>query len=239
MALHRHRDGIGRWLLAAALGACLAGPVAPAAAHPPADYGPAWWVPASSSNFARANRPISTRITRIVIHVTVLTYPRTLFAFQNPRSEVSAHYVVRSSDGRITQMVHNRDIAWHAGNRLYNATSIGIEHEAFPTNCGWYTDPMYRASARLSASLARRYGIPIDRRHIIGHSEVPDPFHPGRFGGAGGHTDPGLCWNWFKYMGLVRSYAGIGLRSPAALAPRPVRPSPRPPASAATRRLPE
>jgi N-acetylmuramoyl-L-alanine amidase len=239
MALHRHRDGIGRWLLAGALGACLTGPVAPAAAHAPADYGPAWWVPASSSNFARTNRPTSTRITRIIIHVTVLTYPRTLFAFQNPRAQVSAHYVVRSSDGRITQMGHDRDVAWHAGNRLYNATSIGIEHEAFPTNCGWYTDPMYRASARLSASLARRYGIPIDRAHIIGHSEVPNPFRPGRFGGAGGHTDPGVCWNWFKYMGLVRGYAGLGLRSPAALAPRRVRPSPRPPASAATRRLPE
>ncbi|MFL5821730.1 MAG: N-acetylmuramoyl-L-alanine amidase [Solirubrobacteraceae bacterium] len=236
MALLRHRGGLGFWLVAAALGACLVGPVAPAAAYPPADYGPAWWVPASPSNYARANRPYSTRITRIVIHVTVLTYPRTLFAFQNPRSGVSAHYVVRSLDGRITQMVHNRDIAWHAGNRYYNATSIGIEHEAFTNNCGWYTDAMYRASARLVASLARRYGIPIDRAHIIGHSEVPDPFRPGRFGGAGGHTDPGVCWNWFKYMGLVRGYAGLGPRPATSSAPRVV--PPRPPASAATRRLP-
>src|SRR5581483_3287784 len=57
---------------------------------------------------------------------------------------------------------------------------------------------------------------------IIGHSEVPDPNHPGQFGGAGHHTDPGQYWDWTKYMNLVRTYAGS-----SAPAPQPS-PSPSP-----------
>ena len=38
---------------------------------------------------------------------------------------------------------------------------------------------MYRSSAQLSAYLAIKYLIPIDRKHFIGHNEVPDPNHPG------------------------------------------------------------
>jgi hypothetical protein len=113
-------------------------------------------------------------------------------------------------------MVHERDIAWHAGNRQYNATSIGIEHEAYVHDCAWYTDAMYESSARLVAYLTRKYGIPVDRAHIIGHAQVPDPHHPGEFGGWAHHVDPGPCWNWSNYLALVRADAG----------PIPVQPTP-------------
>jgi hypothetical protein len=53
----------------------------------------------------------------------------------------------------------------------------------------------------------RRYLLPIDRRHLIGHNEVPDPFHPGLFGGYSHHTDPGRYWDWRRYLAYVRSYA--------------------------------
>ena len=82
-----------------------------------------------------------------------------------------------------------------------------IEHEAFVRSCTWYTDAMYRSSARLVAYLVLKYGIPLDRAHVIGHNEVPDPNNPGRRGGVSGHSDPGPCWNWNKYMALVREYA--------------------------------
>jgi hypothetical protein len=57
------------------------------------------------------------------------------------------------------------------------------------------------------AWIARADGIPIDRQHIIGHSEVPDPNDPTQFGGAEHHTDPGRYWNWQLYMKLVRHFA--------------------------------
>jgi N-acetyl-anhydromuramyl-L-alanine amidase AmpD/photosystem II stability/assembly factor-like uncharacterized protein len=173
-----------------------------------ADYQTASWVAASPQNFQRADRPFSSPITRIVIHTTEAPYAAAIRYFAHAGPVASADYVIRSSDGAITQMVHESDIAWHSGNRQYNATSIGIEHEAFVHNCSWYTTAMYRSSARLVAHLADKYGIPIDRAHIIGHYQVPDPYHVGEFGGWAHHTDPGPCWNWRRYMRLIRTDAG-------------------------------
>lgn len=172
-----------------------------------ADYPYARWFPASRRNYARASRPRSGPIKLIVIHVTEGSYGGSIAWFANPSARVSAHYVVRSSDGEVTQTVHDKDVAWHAGNSAVNAVSIGIEHEGYESNCRWYTDAMYRGSARLVAYLAQKYGIPLDRRHVIGHAEVPDPDGHG-WGGADHHTDPGPCWKWGRYMGLVRMYAG-------------------------------
>lgn len=185
------------------------------------DYPLASWVPANRSNYTTSNRPVSYQIKRIVIHVTDGSYASAISWFQDSAAAASAHYVIRSSDGAITQMVRHRDIAWHAGNWPYNTTSIGIEHEAIADDCSWYTAAMYRSSARLVASLVERYAIPIDRQHIIGHSEVPDPFHAGQYGGADHHTDPGRCWNWTTYLQFVRRYASAAPASspPASASP--------------------
>jgi hypothetical protein len=94
-------------------------------------------------------------------------------------------------------MVREKDIAWHAGNWTYNTQSIGIEHEGWVSDASWYTDAMYRASAALTRNVCLKYGIPMDRSHIIGHSEVP----------GATHTDPGQYWNWTYYMQLVTQSA--------------------------------
>jgi hypothetical protein len=157
------------------------------------DYGPGAWVPASTSNYTASSRETSYPINYVVIHTTQGSYSSTINWFQNPAASVSAHYVIRSSDGAITQMVREKDIAWHAGNWTYNTQSVGIEHEGFVDNPSWYTDPMYRASAALTRNICQKYGIPMTRSHIIGHSEVP----------SATHTDPGPNWNWTYYMQLV------------------------------------
>jgi N-acetyl-anhydromuramyl-L-alanine amidase AmpD len=169
------------------------------------DYPNALWSAASSANYTTESRPVTERIDMVVIHVTQGSYAGTISWFRNSAAGASAHYVVRSSDGQVTQMVREKDVAWHAGNRTVNHESIGIEHEGYIDDCSWFTDAMYQSSAALTASLVRKYGIPVDRDHIIGHSEVPDPFNPGQFGGADHHRDPGPCWDWDKYMALVRA----------------------------------
>ncbi|MFI6324454.1 N-acetylmuramoyl-L-alanine amidase [Nonomuraea sp. NPDC050556] len=161
------------------------------------DYPGALWVPASTANYAVSNRPIDEPIDRIIIHVTQGSYAGTISWFQNPSAAVSAHYVVRSSDGQITQMVREKDRAWHAGVSSYNHRSVGIEHEGYIDNASWFTDQMYRASAALTRNIADRYGIPKDRTHIIGHVEVP----------GADHTDPGPYWNWSTYMSYVTGAA--------------------------------
>ncbi|MGP4111455.1 peptidoglycan-binding protein [Streptomyces sp. 4N509B] len=152
------------------------------------DYGPARWVPADPSNYTTGR---SSAITAVVIHVTQGSYAGAISWMQNPSSDVSSHYVIRSSDGEVTQMVRERDTAWHA--RGGNAYSVGIEHEGWVDEPSWFTDAMYRSSAALTRHLADRYDIPKNRQHIVGHVEVP----------GNDHTDPGPHWDWSYYMQLV------------------------------------
>jgi N-acetyl-anhydromuramyl-L-alanine amidase AmpD len=169
------------------------------------DYAGALWEPASPLNYTVADRPAADPITRLVIHVAEGSWASTYSWFRNPRAEAAAHYVV-SSTGRVAQMVPDRDIAWHAGNWAYNERSVGIEHAGF-TNVTRFPDAEYRGSAKLAAWLADTYLIAPDRAHVIGHSQVPDPNHPGQWGGVDHHTDPGGTWDWARYMAYLRADA--------------------------------
>ncbi|MFF5253412.1 N-acetylmuramoyl-L-alanine amidase [Streptomyces leeuwenhoekii] len=192
--------GRRRLLMGAALAtvphALLSGPRA--GARPQAvDHPGAEWQPASPSNYTVANRPTSHRLDHVVIHVTQETYADTLSIFRDPQRKVSAHYVVRSADGHIAQCVREAGIAWHAGNWDYNTRSIGIEHEGWVDRPAYFTHALYEQSARLTAAVCARYGIPKDRAHIIGHHEVP----------GSDHTDPGPYWDWTRYIRLVNLLA--------------------------------
>jgi N-acetyl-anhydromuramyl-L-alanine amidase AmpD len=155
-------------------------------------------------NKTGSNRTAKT-IDAIVIHDTEGRFVGSVRFLQRARARGSAHFVV-SRRGQIVQLVPVKDVAWHAGNAWWNLHAIGIEHEGWAGR-GGYTVAEYRASAQLVAYLAHRWGIPLDRRHIIGHAEVPNPRWPGHYGGISGHTDPGGFWNWRGYMWLVRYYA--------------------------------
>jgi len=162
----------------------------------PLGYELATWNPAHGSNYSNGNRTPAD-IDQIIVHTTEGSYSGTQSWFKDPAANVSSHYIVRSSDGDITQMVDDSDYAWHVF--CANERSIGIEHEGFVAAPGtWYTDEMYDSSARLSAWLANQYLIPIDRNHILGHLE---------FTSCTDHDDPGPGWDWDKYMGLIQQYA--------------------------------
>jgi len=166
------------------------------------DYPWALWEPASTRNYTFADRQNDVAITRLVIHVAEGGFASTYQWFKNPGVGASAHYVV-SSTGQVAQMVPEHDIAWHAGNWLYNETSVGIEHAGY-TYGAPFPSAEYRGSARLAGYLARKYAITPDRSHVIGHNQVPDPNHPGEYGGVSHHTDPGPHWNWPLYMAYLR-----------------------------------
>jgi hypothetical protein len=108
---------------------------------------------------------------------------------------VSAHYLVRSADGHLGQMVDEKDVAWHDG--CFNATTIGLEHEGYMEKpARWYTDAMYVASAKLTAYLCDKYGIPKERGLIVAHGDASD---------CSDHTDPGAGWDWDYYIDLVKT----------------------------------
>ena len=175
------------------------------------DYPRSRWYGNGGSNYTESRREPTYDINTIVIHVTQGSWSSAINYFASSSNDrASAHYTVRSSDGFIGQSVHEPDVAWHAGWWPTNSHSIGIEHEGYTNKPGWFTNAMYRSSARLAAYLAVKYHVPINRKHIIGHSEVP-----GCSGGGGGvdcHTDPGHYWKWHKYMDLVKGYARASTR---------------------------
>ncbi len=167
--------------------------------------------PGNYGNYDKAGRPASMltpsgqparmNIKYIVIHDTEGSYTGAINTFQNPTSYVSANYVIRSSDGAITEMVRPNDVSWAAGNWYVNMHAVNIEHEGFAAQGKtWYTAAMYRSSAALVRYLASKYAIPLNRAHILGHDDVPGPTNALT---AGQHWDPGPFWNWNHFMALV------------------------------------
>jgi hypothetical protein len=191
-----------RFTLLAALAALVAAPLPATAARlvpPPVDF------VGGAVDFTPAHRrPQQIRL--IVIHVTDGSFLGTISWFRNPLARASANFVV-SRTGAIAELVPKRDIAWHAGNWAVNRESVGIEHEGVTGSPAGFTTAEYRASAHLVAYLVRTSFIPIDRQHIIGHSQVPDPNDPLLGGGIDNHSDPGPFWNWARYLRLVRRFA--------------------------------
>jgi hypothetical protein len=176
-----------------------------------ADYGPALWNPAATCNFSsRAGIAISA----ITIHTVQGSYSGCISWFQNCSAGVSAHYVIRSSDGQVTQMVNEADKAWHVGSE--NPYTIGYEHEGFVSDPSWYTMEMYNSSADLSRDVVNSgYGIPAPRTYfgdasatvetlggctkIKGHQHFANQ----------SHTDPGINWDWELYYQLINDNPAV------------------------------
>ncbi|WP_254389553.1 N-acetylmuramoyl-L-alanine amidase [Streptomyces sp. AC550_RSS872] len=166
------------------------------------------WIPAPYEKFGDddygnhdlGDRPASADIDYIVVHDTEGAWEGVLTMVQDP-TYVSWQYTLRSTDGHVAQHVKAKDVAWHAGNWYVNAKSIGLEHEGFLAKPdAWYTEAMYRSSARLVTYLAKKYGIPLDRQHILGHDTVPGATTSTI---SGMHTDPGPYWDWRHYFELL------------------------------------
>jgi N-acetyl-anhydromuramyl-L-alanine amidase AmpD len=144
--------------------------------------------PVAQSNFTvgRGGRAIDT----IIIHTQQGSEQGTEAWFANPEAHASAHYGI-GFDGKVADFVDDANTAWHSGSAEYNKRSIGIELEGFYER-GRFLPEMMQSLITLLETLIVRYNIPRDRKHIIGHNEVPDPKHPGQFGGLNHHQDPGI-----------------------------------------------
>jgi N-acetyl-anhydromuramyl-L-alanine amidase AmpD len=178
------------------------------------DYPLAIWDPAPECNWEPRTKPIKA----IVIHYTEGSYAGCISWFKNCDAQVSAHYVIRSADGQVTQMVREADKAWHA--RSANGYTIGIEHEAYGNIWSFFTEEMYRSSADLVRDICSRVAAIDGHRtfyrdtldsgiclnygvhdlggedactKIRGHQHYPDQTH----------TDPGPYWDWNYYYKLI------------------------------------
>lgn len=112
--------------------------------------------------------------------IGVGTYAGAISWFQHPdNNNSSAHFVIRASDGEISQCVLVQYSAWHCGASGYpdnNRRSIGVEHESTAANPDlWYSVPMLEASTDMARYFADLYSIPKVRAlpGIRGHNEMP------------------------------------------------------------------
>jgi N-acetyl-anhydromuramyl-L-alanine amidase AmpD len=171
------------------------------------EYGPAIWTPTPSCNFSSRS---GTAVSAITIHTVQGSYSGAISWAQNCNSGVSYHYVIRSSDGQVTQMVLEGSKAWHVGSE--NPYTIGYEHEGYVNNPVWYTNAMYQSSANLSKDiilsgygingLRTYYGAASSGSNVLGscvkikgHQHYPNQTH----------TDPGINWDWEKYYRLINN----------------------------------
>lgn len=145
----------------------------------------------------------------VVIHVTEGNFAGAVSWLKSPKSNVSAHYVIRSRDGLVKQLVKSTDKAWHV--RCWNPVTIGIEHEGFIDQPEYFTPEMYLSSAKLTRYLVDSLNIPDDNLHVFGHDFWTkkefdqSPIAP--LGKCQTHTDPGPNWDWKGYLSLVQSMA--------------------------------
>lgn len=127
------------------------------------------WI--GSPNFDTNRKPID----RIIIHWFGVGKQAGADAqFQKPDG-TSAHYSIE--DNSIHQYVKEENVAYHAGVYAMNQRSIGIEHSAEPNRPA--SEDTYKNSGLLVAEICKRYNIPLDRTHILKHSEVKATQCPG------------------------------------------------------------
>src|ERR1035437_1216814 len=121
----------------------------------------------ADGNWDTTRKPIDI----IVIHTMVGSAASADARFNNPTQKVSAHYGVLLN-GKLWHWVDEDNTAYHAGDYAMNQRSIGIEHEDNGDFNGVRPDALYTTSANLVKDICTFYNIPIDRTHILRHSEV-------------------------------------------------------------------
>jgi PKD repeat protein/N-acetyl-anhydromuramyl-L-alanine amidase AmpD len=183
-----------------------------------ADYPPALWTATPTCNYSSRS---GTAISAVTIHTIQGSYAGAISWAQNCSANVSYHYVVRSSDGQVTQMVLEADKGWHVG--AENPYTIGIEHEGYVSDASWYTTALYTASADLCRDITTSgYGINPLRTYygasstginvlggctkIKGHQHYPNNTH----------TDPGINWDWPRFYHLINDAPSITTQSTAS-----------------------
>lgn len=142
-----------------------------------------------------------------------MTLDGTVAWFRNRESQVSAHYVV-GRDGRVVQMVHDRDTAWHAGRSAMqpqlpdgdpkkepNVNQFGIGIELVGTNDSGFTDTQMASFYSLIEVLVSTHRIIPER--VVGHSGIS----PGRKIDPEGYN---AQFNWRKTREVAQTtYAAI------------------------------
>ncbi|MSS84766.1 N-acetylmuramoyl-L-alanine amidase [Actinomycetaceae bacterium WB03_NA08] len=159
------------------------------------------------------------RIDKVIIHHNAgnLTIRGCYDVWQN--RQASAHYQVQS-DGKIGQLVWDRDTAWHAGNWNANTTSIGIEHADISSKPWRVSDACLDNGAHLVAAICRYYklGRPAWGKNVFGHKNFSSTECPASLAGSQHAAYMARAQYWYDHM------TGTNPAKPAPAKPAPSTP---------------
>lgn len=184
-------------------------PPPPPPPPPPAqtDYEPAIWRPSLNFNARSGEMHL------VIIHTCEGGYTGCWSWLVNPVSQVSSHYVVDEEGTEISQLVRERDRAWHIAARYdcqlnhghdcelngiqSNHITVGIEHAGFASQAVFPASQI-EASAALVCDITRDRDIPRDWQHVVGHGQLQPE----------NRTDPGPNWPWVDYLHSIQRHCG-------------------------------
>tara|TARA_B100001029_G_scaffold36429_1_gene27823 strand:+ start:204 stop:920 length:717 start_codon:yes stop_codon:yes gene_type:complete len=144
-----------------------------------------------SPNFDKAKRR---NIKYIIIHYTGMkTAQDSLKRLRSKKYKVSSHYFIYQS-GKITQLVDDKDIAWHAGisnwkkDANLNSRSIGIELQNKGQEFGYHNFKPSQIKSLISLIESLKTKYKIKKSNVLGHSDIA-PLRK---------IDPGYLFPWHK-----------------------------------------
>lgn len=135
----------------------------------------------ASPNFSSRN---GAKVRLIVVHDCEGSYAGSINWFANPKSQVSAHYVLREDGGEATQMVDLAEKAWHVC--AFNSVSVGLEMAGYAAKD--FEAPEWQSAANIVAWLLHKFGLPANwAQHGSGEGFCS---HYDLGAAGGGHKDP-------------------------------------------------
>jgi hypothetical protein len=154
---------------------------------------PLKWAP--SPNFSTRH---GARVDLLVLHDTEGGYAGAISWFKNPKSQVSAHFVIKEDGAEATQMVDLADKAWHA--KAFNPRSIGFEMAGIAAK--GFGEPEWAAAASIFAFHLHHLQIPNRWARAGVGPGFCSHFDLGVAGG--GHRDPTVDPKvWQHFVDLV------------------------------------
>lgn len=140
------------------------------------------------------------QINGIIFHSTEGSGLGTLKWLKNKSSKASAHYLIME-DGLIYQLVRDKDIAWHAGEKA-NPSYLGIELAGYANKKRFeFTEAQYKNLALLSSFLMRKYDL--RKENVVSHRWITENI------GGTKHSDPDPNFNWDRFYQELEKYRNV------------------------------
>tara|TARA_E500000178_G_scaffold186269_1_gene184476 strand:- start:93 stop:800 length:708 start_codon:yes stop_codon:yes gene_type:complete len=168
-----------------------------------------------SPNYSKKRR-LKKDIKFVIIHYTGMQSEiESLKRLKDPKYMVSCHYII-SRTGKVTQMVREENIAWHAGKSKWkkyknlNNFSIGIELVNKGHQFGYqnFSHRQIFSLTKLCKKIKKKYLI--KKENFLGHSDIA-PLRK---------IDPGEKFPWKKLSKLDIGKWYIGINSKTKINPK-------------------